>query len=396
MSLAAKLDRLAQKSARRVLGLMSGTSVDGVDAALVSVTGGGAEAHVSLIAFRTYPFPAALRRAIFEAFDPTTGTVEHLTHLSFVLGHVFADAALAIAREAGLPIAEVDLIGSHGQTVYHIPEPRSLAGVTTRATLQLGEPAVIAARTHVLTVADFRTADIANGGQGAPLVPYADWVLFRHPSRGRAIQNIGGIGNVTYIPPGGRLEDVIAFDTGPGNMIVDALVEQLAGVLFDRDGKLAAAGRVDSALLDRLMEHPYLGISPPKTTGREMFGRAFAHELIRDSSGIRAVDLIATATAFTARSIAVSYRRFVEPRGPIDEIVVSDGGARNPTLMQMLRAELPGKTILPLEALGWDGDAKEAVAFALLANDAILGLPTNVPGATGAHRTVTLGTFCFG
>lgn len=395
MSLAAKLTRLAEKPSRRVIGLISGTSVDGIDTALVGIAGGGADARVRLDAFRTYPFPSGVRRAIFEAFDPTTGTVEHLTHLDFVLGNVFAEAALTLARDAGLPISEVDLIGSHGQTVYHIPEPRTLGGVTTRATLQLGEPAVIAARTGVVTVADFRTADIANGGHGAPLVPYADWVLFRHPSQGRAIQNIGGIGNVTYLPPGSTLEEVFAFDTGPGNVIVDALAEHFAGVPFDRDGRIAASGRVEPALLDRLMAHPYLATVPPKTTGRETFGREFARELVRNYPGVPSADLIATATAFTARSIAVAYEQFVVPRGPIDEIIVSGGGARNLTLLAMLRAELPDVTILPLEALGWNGDAKEAVAFALLANDAILGLPTNVPGATGASRAVTLGKICW-
>ncbi len=371
-----RLAALAAREERLVIGLMSGTSVDGIDAALVRIRGGGSGVSVRLERFATYPWDPAVRDEIFALFRPESSNVARLCRMNFVIGEAFARAALRLAADAGIPIGEVDLIGSHGQTVWHDPagEPRS--------TLQIGEPAVISEATGAVVVADFRVRDVAAGGQGAPLVPYADYCLLRHDRLNRAVQNIGGIANVTYLPAGCGVTQVLAFDTGPGNMIMDALCAEHFGRPYDEGGAIAASGRVDSTLLGELMNHHYLAEAPPKTTGRELFGVQFARTLARRA---QPADLVATATAFTARSIADSYRRFL---GPVDEVIVSGGGARNPILMQMLSQALPGVRVMPSEGVGIDADAKEAVAFALLANDAILGLTTNIPGATGGRPAV--------
>jgi len=367
-----RVQALVAKPDRLVIGLMSGTSVDGIDAALVRIHGGGPGVAVDLLAFATYPFEPAVREEIFRLFRPETSTVATVCHMNFVLGEVFAAAALRLMAETGV---QPDLIGSHGQTVWHEP-----AG--TRSTLQIGEPAVIAERTGVVTVGDFRVRDIAAGGQGAPLVPYLDYCLLRHDRLHRATQNIGGVGNVTYLPAGCDLHGIVAFDTGPGNMIIDALCAAFFGQPFDRDGAIAASGRVDQTLLAELMAHPYLAARAPKTTGRELFGVQFARGLAGRG---KPADLVATATAFTAHSIADAYRRHL---GPVDEVIVGGGGARNAVLMRMLAEALPEARVVAHEAVGINSDAKEAIAFALLANDCILGLPTNVPGATGARQAV--------
>ncbi|MGE5653244.1 MAG: anhydro-N-acetylmuramic acid kinase [Bacillota bacterium] len=390
------LTQLARKETKRVVGLMSGTSVDGIDAALVEIKGRGIDTQVKLVAFANYPIDPEIRSEIFALFRPESSNVETICHMNFVIGEVFAEAVNRIIRQAGLRNRDVDLIGSHGQTLYHIPSAQTTGPITTASTLQMGEPAVIAERTGVTTVANFRTRDMAVGGQGAPLVPYVDYVLFRHPTVTRAIQNIGGIGNVTYLPADASLDQVLAFDTGPGNMIIDALVKFMTGGRehFDRDGKLAAAGRVSESLLAELMQHPYISLKPPKTTGRELFGEQFTKELIVKAQriGVSGPDLVATATAFTAESIAYHYRRYLSLKGAVQEVVIGGGGCYNPTLLGMLRERLAPAKVLTHEDLGISSDAKEAIAFAILANETICGLPSNVPTATGARRPVVLGS----
>lgn len=373
---------MAARPERLVIGLISGTSVDGIDAALVRIRGGGPGVALVCEHFATYPFAPATREAIFRLFRPETSNVVDVCRMNFVLGEAFAAAALRLMAEAGVRPGQVDLIGSHGQTVWHEPAPVEAGGAVCRSTLQIGEPAVIAERTGIVTVADFRVRDVAAGGQGAPLVPYLDYCVLRHERLHRATQNIGGISNVTYLPAGCSAAEVLAFDNGPGNMIIDALCSQYFDQPYDKDGAIAAAGRVDAALLAELLAHPYFAQEPPKTTGRELFGVQFARELAGRGSP---ADLIATATAFTARSIADSYRRFL---GRVDEVFVGGGGARNPVLMRMLAEALPGVRVGTHEAVGINSDAKEAIAFALLANDCILGLTTNVPGATGGRPVV--------
>jgi anhydro-N-acetylmuramic acid kinase len=368
---------------------MSGTSVDGVDAALVEFRGRG----VAVRAFLTLPYPRRVREAVFRLFDPATARVDDLCHTNFAIGECFAGAALAVCRKAGVAPADVAFIGSHGQTVWHMPDGRREGGRLVRSTLQLGEPCVIAERTGITTVADFRPRDCAAGGEGAPLVPYTDFVLFAHRRLSRAVQNIGGIANVTYLPAGGGAEGVRAFDTGPGNMIIDRLAERYSAgrLAFDRGGRMAARGRVDEGLLADLMRHPFLRRRPPKSTGREMFGAAFADALAGRSAkeGLAPEDAIATATAFTAESIADAYRRHLP--GAVDEIILCGGGARNPVLVERLRVAVAPAALRFTDDFGIDADAKEAVSFAILARETLRGRPSNVPAATGAARPVVLG-----
>ncbi|MEA2516064.1 MAG: anhydro-N-acetylmuramic acid kinase [Thermomicrobiales bacterium] len=392
---------------RLCVGLISGTSADGIDAALVRIAGAGDGAHLQLVAFVSTPYPTEVRDELLALYaEDAPHAVARLCSLNALLGELFAEAALDVCRRAGVPPTDLHVIGSHGQTVWHEPGPDPAWPLSRTSTLQIGEPSVIAERTGAPVVADFRVADVAAGGQAAPLVPYFDWVVLRHPTRNRAVQNIGGIGNVTSLPAGCDLDAVRAFDTGPGNMVLDGLVTLLTGgtATFDRDGALAAAGTADPTLLDTLLRDPYLDAPPPKTTGRERYGLAFARRLLHDA-GLRedllapdseatpeerqrARDLLATATAFTARSIADAYRRWLPQP---DDVLVGGGGSRNPTLMRLLRDELAPVPVAPIDTLGVDGRAKEAMAFALIAHDALAGLPTNVPGATGARRAVTLG-----
>ncbi|MCX5656034.1 MAG: anhydro-N-acetylmuramic acid kinase [Planctomycetota bacterium] len=373
----------------RVAGLMSGTSADGVDAAIVDIGPRG----VKLLAFETFPHPPALRRLIFALFDPAKARIDDLCHLNFVLGEAFASAVIRLARRSGIALASINLVGSHGQTVYHIPEGRREGRKVVRSTLQIGEPSVIAERTGIATVADFRPRDVAAGGEGAPLVPFADYILFRDARRTRAVQNIGGIANVTYLPAGGGAGDVIAFDTGPGNMMIDRVAWHAtrgkAG--YDKDGRLAARGRVDERLLGELMRHPYLRRRPPKSTGRETFGVQMTDALWRRARrrGLSPCDILATVTALTARSIAEAYRRFL-PAMP-GEVILCGGGADNPTLLAMLRRELLPARVAPMDEFGLDPRAKEAVSFAILAYATAEGIPNNVPSATGARRAVVLG-----
>ena len=374
-----------------IVGLMSGTSLDGIDAALVEVEG-TTEADVSarLVHALTLPYHEPRREAIHAAI--AAGTAQALCGLHADLGEWLAEAALRVCHDAGVAPGSVDAVGSHGQTVWHRPPAEGRRG----ATLQLGDPATIAERTGCAVVSDFRTRDVAAGGQGAPLVPWVDRLLFSAPDRARALQNIGGIGNVTRVPPKGSAGPVFAFDTGPGNALIDAAVELATDrrLSFDRDGLLAARGEVDGELLAELLRHPYFAAEPPKSTGREEFGRPFVARLVEATGpeGDRDwLDLVATLTELTARSIAAAYGRWVVPRG-VDEVVVTGGGARNPTLVGRIRALLAPLPVVDGSALGIDPDAKEAVAFALLAWAHLRGIPANVPEATGAAGPRVLGS----
>jgi anhydro-N-acetylmuramic acid kinase len=372
------LSQYAEKSERLVVGLMSGTSVDGIDAALVRLSGSGRETEAELLRFEAVSWPDSLRDRIL-AVSHGTGTPEELNRLNFEVAEQFAVAARAVSD--GKPL---DAVGSHGQTVSHV------GGV---ATLQLGSPAVLARRLGCVVVSDFRSADIALGGQGAPLVPFADWCLLVHDARSRAIQNIGGIGNVTFLPPSATPEQVRGFDTGPGNMLLDLAAQWVTGGAqsFDDDGKLAASGKIDFDLLERLIAHPFLKQVPPKSAGREEFGQAFFQTLTGKS--VAKLDLLTTLTEFTALSIADAYQRFL-PSMP-GEVIVGGGGARNTYLMERLRARLPGIPVTTHDAVGINGDAKEALAFALLANETLLGNPSSLPSVTGATRPAVLGSMTF-
>ena len=398
MNRVGRLLHIAVKESRLVVGLMSGTSVDGIDAALVEITGHGEAATVKLLAFDSYPFPPELRARVFRLFNPREARVDAICQLDFLLGEVFAAAVERLLRDHNIDCDDVDIVASAGQTIWHDPEPVVVTEsvdwidhpIVTRSTFAIGQSAVIAERTGITTVGDLRVRDVAAGGQGAPLIAYADWVLLRDAKLGRCVQNIGGIGNVTYLPPNAKSEEVVAFDTGPGNMVIDALAEVATEgtVKYDRGGELGAKGRVDESLLEAWLDDPYFRRRPPKTTGREHFGVQFARRILTESQGVPIEDLIATATALTAESIARAYRDFIAPRGPIDEVIVGGGGAHNPTLMGMLRERLDGARLISHEDLGIDSNAKEAIALAIIGNDAVAGLNTNIPGATGGRPTV--------
>jgi len=382
----------SKRAPQLIVGLMSGTSADGIDAVVAEITGSGRRLRARVLAHAHRPFSPVMRQRILHVC--LHGTVAEVCELNFVLGEQFARAALAVIRKAKRKPEQIAAIGSHGQTIHHLPNTR------TPSTLQIGEPAVIAERTGITTVADFRVRDMAAGGQGAPLVPYADWALFTDQTRPRIVQNIGGIGNLTFLPPRAELDDVIAFDTGPGNMVMDALVTTLSRgrLTFDRDGRWAARGRVSEKLLAEFMTHPFLRRRPPKTTGREEFGEVFLQRLLASARRLRLrpEDMIATATALTAASIADAYKRFVFPKLTASErgalqIILGGGGARNSTLRHMLAVRIGAGELLTHEDFGIANAAKEALAFAILAHATLLGQPSNVSNATGARRAVVLG-----
>lgn len=382
----------------RVIGLISGTSADGIDAALVRIEGRPPRIRLRLEAAQTLPYPAQVRNAILRVAEGAATTTGELSRLHMLLGELFAWAARRVCRAAGCALRDVALIGSHGQTVYHQGRPeRWLTGQRVAATLQIGEPAVIAARTGRPVVADFRPADLAVGGQGAPLVPLLDYLLYRHPTHGRVALNIGGIANVTVIPAGGGPKDVLAFDTGPGNMVIDALVRRFTKDRrrFDRDGQMAARGRPLRHVLDRLLADPFFRRPPPKSAGREQFGQGYVDRFLSLCGQARPEDVVATATALTALSILDALHRFVRPRWPFDELIVSGGGARNPVLVAQMAAGLAPIRVRLADEFSIPSRAKEAVAFALLAYETWHGRPGNILRATGARQFAILGKICF-
>jgi len=392
------IENYAKAKERLVIGLISGTSADGVDAALVKIVGREPD-RVETIAFTTKPYPTEIRETVLRVSH--NGDVETLCWLNFVLGEIFAEAALEVIKVAGVSAKRVSLIGSHGQTVRHLP-PKPSSSVPRPSsrqvgTLQIASPAVIAFRTGIPVVSDFRTKDMAAGGQGAPLVPLVDWLLLRHSRKNRIALNIGGIANLTVLPAGARASDVVAFDSGPGNMLIDGAVRHFScgQESFDRNGEWAKRGRVDKNLFRWLMRHPFLRQPPPKSTGREMFGESFLQRILERSKrlGLAPHDVVATLTAFTASSVADAIERFVLPKvGSVDELIVSGGGANNPVLMAMLKERMPQISIHRSDEFGINADAKEAIAFAVLAHRTVMGLAGNLPSATGAKMPVILGS----
>jgi anhydro-N-acetylmuramic acid kinase len=380
----------------RVMGMMSGTSADGIDVALARLSGVPPSISAKLEQHHQVSFPAGVREDILRLANGGPTTTEEISRLNFVLGEEFGRAALEACRRWRVPIAKIGLIGSHGQTIFH-------QGIASRhrgtrhiaSTLQIGEPSIIAERTGVTTIADFRPADMAAGGQGAPLVPFVDFLLYRHAKRGRVALNIGGIANVTVIPASAHPQDVFAFDTGPGNMIVDALVESFTRgrQRYDRDARMALRGKMIPTLLNKMMREPYLRKAPPKTAGREQFGRGYVETILAWGRRHRArpEDLVRTATLFTSLSIVGAFRRFILRRVRVDELIVAGGGARNPLMIAQLAAGLPGVEMIPADRFGVRAEAKEAFAFAVLAYGAYHGRMNNLPSATGARHAAILG-----
>lgn len=397
-----------------VAGVMSGTSADGINVALVRIVSpqtisaqamwsratrprasDSTKLNFKFLAQAEYPYPKPVRRAVLQAMNATKASVPDLARLNFLLAELYADAVEATQRRFRL---KAELIGCHGQTLYHQGEPAKFLGRNLAVTWQTGEGAVIAARVGVPVVSDFRPADMAAGGKGAPLVPFLDYMLYRDPKIGRIVQNIGGIANLTAIPAGASPEQVTAFDTGPGNMVIDAVTDRLFGKPYDRDGRIAATGTVLDSVVSEVLHQPFFRRKPPKTTGREEFGREFAQQFIKRCGRASKPDVVATATALTARTIADALRRFVlSGRGKFREFVVSGGGANNPTLLAMLANELHplNLTIRASDEFGLPSEAKEAAAFAVMAYQTWNHHPSNIPSATGAKRPAILGKISY-
>jgi anhydro-N-acetylmuramic acid kinase len=384
--------------AMTVAGVMSGTSADGVDVALVRITPSRRRPAIKLIAHHAVRYPAALRNAVMAAMDAKQTSTAELARLNWRLGMAYAEAVQVAVTKYKV---KIDLVGCHGQTVYHQGIAQAYAGRKVACTWQLGEPTLIAEQLRAPVVSNFRPADMAVGGQGAPLVPLLDYVLFADTKRGRVLQNLGGIGNLTVIPAGADQAKVVAFDTGPGNMVIDALMEELFRKTYDTNGRVAARGRVLDNVVEKILRGPYFAQKPPKSAGREQFGIAFVAEFLRAcrDAGGSPEDAIATATALTAESIAVAYRKFVKPlvKNAAVDYIVSGGGTRNATLMALLRLRLEplGCKVSVIDSAGLPSQAKEAVAFALLAWQTWHRRPGNVPSATGAKRPAVLGEITY-
>ena len=382
-----------------VLGLMSGTSADGIDVVLARISGAPPHLNAKLLGHTSFNFPPALRKEILRVAEQQPISAGELSQLNFRLGRIYADAALAACRKFKIAPKRIDLIGNHGQTIFHQSVASKYFGAHTASTLQIGEGSVIAARTGITTLSDFRPADMALGGQGAPLVPYVDYLLYRHPKLGRVSLNLGGIANITVIPANARPSQVLAFDTGPANMLIDALVQRFTHGRrrFDKDAGLAQSGRAIPALLNELMRDPYLKLAPPKSTGREYYGRTYVQKVLALGRRHHAkpADLIRAATIFTALSVVDALHRFVLHKHKIQQLIVSGGGAHNPLILAQLSAALQAVAVLPSSQFGICEDAKEAFAFAILAYETFRRRPTSLPSVTGARGPAILGKISY-
>ncbi|HEY3740705.1 MAG TPA: anhydro-N-acetylmuramic acid kinase [Bryobacteraceae bacterium] len=376
----------------RVAGIMSGTSLDGIDVAIVDIEGRGYTKKIEVVGAAAIAYPKPVREALLGVSNTMTHTAT-ISRLHALLGELYAEAFFTTCKRRRIAPESVNLIGCHGQTIYHEGQPCEYLGRRFSNTLQIGDGSVIAERTGIDTITNFRERDIAAGGKGAPLVPYADYVLFRHNERGRIALNIGGIANLTAIPAKAKPGDIVAFDTGPGNMVIDALVRKLTfgAQTYDRGGSIAANGVIHEGLLEGMLGDRYFKLTPPKTTGREQYGAEFVTGLL--ATGISLVDLVATATEFTAQSIALGIQRL---KGTFHDVIAAGGGCHNRLLMRRLAALLPEMSVTTTRKSGIDPDSKEAVAFAVLAYQSKLGLPGNLPSATGARHPVILGKLAQG
>jgi anhydro-N-acetylmuramic acid kinase len=374
----------------RIAGIMSGTSLDGIDVAIIDITGSGFKAKINVLTSHSVPYPRQIREALLAVSNTSTQTGD-ISRLNFLLGELYVEALEETAERAQIPLNTVKLIGCHGQTIFHEGQGAQYLGKKVASTFQIGESSVISERTGIDVISNFRERDVAAGGKGAPLVPYLDYLLIRHRGRGRVAVNIGGIANLTAIPPNTSSDRVIAFDTGPGNMVIDQLVSRITqgGQTYDRDGAIAASGILDPKLLAKLLRDKYFRGKPPKTAGREQYGAEFVTKLL--DTELSSEDLIATATALTAESIALGVRNFVMPEMRVDEVFVSGGGTHNPTLMRLLQKAMGPIPVKESSEVGLDVDAKEAIAFAVMAYETAHQRPSNVPMATGARRSVVLG-----
>ena len=384
--------QVMKKRRRRIIGLMSGTSADSIDAALVTVTDSGFKTRYALDSFISFKYPRGYREYVLANSQPGSSSVDELCRLNMLAAEFFADAARAVAKNARIPLSVVDVIGSHGQTVHHLPAPKKMFGKQIRSTLQLGDPSVIAKLTGVITIGNFRAGDIALGGQGAPLVPFFDAITFRSRTKNRLLVNIGGIANVTLLPKKCSMADVHAFDTGPGNMMIDAVMADLYGKQYDAGGVVAAHGDILPDIIRQTLTLPYFNTRPPKSTGRELFGSALVRKLLKHRRGARREDIVASITEITPLTIYQQYLLYLRSICSVDEVIVSGGGSFNRTIMEALARYFAPAEVLTSDDVGLSSDAKEAVCFAILANETISGSPANLPGVTGASRATVLGS----
>lgn len=391
-----KLVELAEKKTKNVIGLMSGTSLDGVDVALVQIEGNGTFTKIKLVGFLEYPFPDGLKTKLLKNSVKETSNVEDISQLNFLLPNIYYDAIKTLCSDLKFSIDEIDLIGSHGQTIQHLPLPVDYLGYHISSTLQIGDPAVLAKLSGKITIGDFRTGDIALGGEGAPLIPYFDYILFQSAEKNRALLNIGGISNFTILNKYKGIEEVLAFDTGPGNMLIDSLTKLLYDEEYDKNGDYAKSGKFNKELFSALKKKDeFIEKSPPKSTGREYYGEKFLSDLLKAFNKVPKEDWLNTATKFTAYGIYKNYMNFVEAETVIDELIISGGGAKNQFLYKCLSEEFGKDVELKIiDDIGVSSDAKEAICFAVLANELIAGNPTNIPRTTGASKATVLGKIC--
>jgi len=387
-----KLNLLIRKKTRFVVGLLSGTSIDGIDAVLIKITGSGIKTKVKVIDFLTFKIPSRIKFSVLKNSDVKTAKLDEICRLNVILGKLFANAVKKIQRRNNS--IKIDLIGSHGQTIHHLPQKTNFHLYKVKSTLQIGDAAVIANLSGITTVGDFRAADCAVEGEGAPLIPFLDYILFRSNEHNRALLNIGGISNITVLPKACKKEEVIAFDTGSGNMLIDGLMQKFYGKSYDNDGKIAQKGLIDKKLFSFLLKDKYFKQKPPKSTGREHYGKDFISIILKQSGKIPKQNIIRTVTEFTAYSIWYNYIKFIRPKVIIDELIVSGGGANNPILIKCLKKLMKGVKINKMNSLGINADSKEAVLFAVLANECISGNTANMKSVTGSKKDVILGKIC--
>lgn len=391
-----RLYNLSKKKEKLAIGLMSGTSLDGVDAVLIKISGSGTKTSLQQVKFISYPFPKGLKDVLLECSSPNKGNVTDICRLNFLISLIYVDAIKLLCKKAKVELRQIDLIGSHGQTIHHLPQKEDYFGYKFGSTLQIADPAIIAKLTGVLTVGDFRTGDVALGGEGAPLVPYFDFIMFHSSKKNRALLNIGGISNITILNKNGKGKDVLAFDTGPGNMMIDLAVKKFFNKDYDKNGEIALKGKTDEKLLSELIKKDnYINLPPPKSTGRELYGIEFLSPLFKKFKSVSYEDWTATLTEFTAYSIYKNYELFIKDETVIDQLFISGGGAKNKSLVKSLKKYF-GKSIAVenVKLLGISSDAKEAICFAVLANEVLAGNASNIPRVTGASRETILGKIC--
>jgi anhydro-N-acetylmuramic acid kinase len=391
-----KCFEISKKAKRKVIGVLSGTSVDAVDVVLLEIEGAGTDSDVKVLNFGSFPIEPGLKEHILKCSFGNTCKVEDICTLNFLVGQLFAECIIRFCKENGISLSEIDLIGSHGQTICHIPAAKEYFGFKVKSTLQVGEPSVIANLTGITTVGDFRVADVAVGGGGAPLIPYLDYLLFREPGRNKVLLNIGGISNITFLGAETDISNVLAFDTGPGNMTIDALMKQLFGKDYDKDGETASSGMMRNELLEKMCDYDqYFKSYPPKSTGREYYGKEFIDFILKEAEGLPPADIIRTVSRFTTYTIMYNIKKFVElNEQPLHEILVSGGGSSNKFIMNVLAGSFPGTRVAKLESGGINAENKEAVLFAVLANEMFNGNMTNVRSVTGASKNTFLGKIC--